>query len=152
MGRPAVRDDGELPADVLVNIDVGPGLAKEVPVCHRFGLVFPVWWSAGGGDQKWVQRFIDSGEHPLDGHGVSDESDDGHVRPAVWGGPRSDSKSWAKMALKDRELGADVAARSCMYFNRVAFALATAMPVKPSTRPKGKCSMTFGATFALCQA
>ena len=44
----ASRRGRRLPGDALIELEVGLGLAEEVPVRHRFEITVPGGWSAGG--------------------------------------------------------------------------------------------------------
>ena len=41
-----------LPGNALVKLEVGLGLAEDVPVRQRLGSIVPTGWSAGGGDWR----------------------------------------------------------------------------------------------------
>jgi hypothetical protein len=40
----------------LIKLDVGPGLAEEVPVWHGFGSIVPGGWSASRGNRRRIER------------------------------------------------------------------------------------------------
>jgi len=79
----ASRRGRRLPGDALIELEVGLGLAEEVPVRHRPGSILPGGRTAGGRDRRRTRRLTDVGKNLLDGRGLGDEGDDAHVRAAV---------------------------------------------------------------------
>ena len=72
-GSTLSRRRRRLPGDALIKLDVGLGLAEEVPVRHRLGSILSGGRSAGSGDRRWLGGLADMGEDPLHWGGFGDE-------------------------------------------------------------------------------
>jgi len=57
----------------LTKLDVGLGLAEEVPVWHRLGSILPGGRSAGRAGPRRLSGLAESHENLLDGSGFGDE-------------------------------------------------------------------------------